>query len=130
MKMYFLLITIIYCVITQVFNQIYELEPVTGIYLFMGVYIIGLGLIKGYYSEKLKDVFNFRKFNDIYEIVGLKNSLIELLALMVVFINSYLLDKDPTISPFEFVTLLFVFIFVYRFLFWGITQTIATKQNH
>lgn len=128
--MNFLLYTVIYCVITQILNYIYEFETVVGIYLFMGIYLTGLSLLKGYNSEKLEDVFNFKKFSDIYETVGFKNSLIELLSLMVVFINSYLLDKDPTISFVEFAILLFVFMLIYRFLFWSITQIFTMKQNH
>jgi len=38
---------------TQVLNMAYV--PALGIYL------IGLGIVKGFFSEELKDVFNFKK---------------------------------------------------------------------
>lgn len=45
-KMYLFLFTLIYCVITHIFNLSYEFS--------FGVYFIGLGLIKGLSSGKLK----------------------------------------------------------------------------
>lgn len=44
--MYLFLFTLIYCVITHIFNLSYEFS--------FGVYFIGLGLIKGLSSGKLK----------------------------------------------------------------------------
>ena len=91
-----------------------------GYLLAMGVYLIGLGLIKGLFSEELKDVFNFKKTKYLYEKNGFKASLMELLSLMLIFINSILIDYEP-LSLFEYVYLLFLIALVYRFLFWGIT---------
>ena len=104
--------TILYCVITQVLN--------IGYLLAMGVYLIGLSLIKGLFSEELKDVFNFKRTKYLYEKNGFKASLMELLSLMLIFINSILIDYEP-LSLFEYVYLLFLIALVYRFLFWGIT---------
>ena len=118
-KVYLLLFTIIYCVITQVLNIGYG--PT------MGIYLIGLGLVKGFFSEELKDVFNFKKTKYLYEENGFKDSLMELLSLILIFINSYLIDYEP-FSLFEFVYMFFLIALVYRFVFWGITRTI-TKGN-
>ncbi len=85
--MYLLLFTMIYCVITQVLNIAYG--PA------MGIYIIGLGLVKGFFSEELKDVFNSRKAKFVYEKNGFKDSLLDLLSLVLVYINSYLIDYEP-----------------------------------
>ncbi|GAB3796905.1 hypothetical protein [Virgibacillus kimchii] len=117
-KIYLLLFTIIYCVITQVLN--------IGYLLAWGIYLIGLGLVKGFLSEELKDVFNFRETKFLYERYGFKDSLMELLSLILIFINSYLIDYVP-FTPFEFVFMFFVIAIVYRFLFWGITQTIRKR---
>ena len=117
--MYLLLFTIIYCVLTQILNIAYG--PA------MGIYLIGLGLVKGLVSEELKDVFNFKKTKYLYEKNGMKDSLIELLSLILIFINSYIIDYEP-FSLFEFVYMFFLIALVYRFVFWGITRTIR-KTN-
>ena len=118
--MYLLLFTIIYCVITQVLNMSYGSA--------MGIYLIGLALVKGFLSEELKDVFNFKRTKYLHEKNGFKDSLMELLSLMLIFINSYLIDYEP-FSLFEFVYMFFLMALVYRFLFWNITRTIRRKFN-
>ncbi|RKL64759.1 hypothetical protein CR203_24565 [Salipaludibacillus neizhouensis] len=117
--MYLLLFTIIYSVITQVLNIGYG--PA------MGIYLIGLGLVKGFFSEELKDVFNFIKTKYLYEKNGFKDSLMDLLSLMLIFINSYLIDYEPFFL-FKFVYMFLLIALVYRFLFWGLTRTIR-KRN-
>lgn len=117
-KVYLLLFTIIYCVITQVLNIAYG--PA------MGIYLIVLGLVKGFFSEELKDVFNFKKTKYLCEKNGFKDSLMELLSLMLIFINSYLIDYEP-FSLFEFVFLFFLIALIYRTVFWGITRTIRER---
>lgn len=119
--MYLFFFTIIYCVITQVLN--------IGYMPAMGVYLIGIGLTKGFLSEELTDVFNFKKNKYLYEKNGFKASLMELLSLMLIFINSYLIDYEP-FSIFEIIYLLFVIALVYRFLFWGITLAIVEKFSN
>ena len=102
--MYLLLFTIIYCVITQVLNMSYG--PA------MGIYLIGLGLVKGFFSEELKDVFNFKKTKYLYEKNGFKDSLMELLSLMLIFINSYLIDYEP----FSLLSLFICFFFLHFYI--------------
>ena len=116
--MFLLLFTIIYCLITQIVNIDYG--PA------MGIYIIVLSLVKGFLSKEIKDVFNFYKTNYLYEKNGFKDSLMELLSLMIIFINSYLIDYEP-FSLFEFAYLFAVFAVVYRFVFWGITRIIRER---
>lgn len=116
--MYLLLITIIFCVITQVLNL--------GYLLALGIYLIGLCIVKGFLSEELKDVFNFKRTKDLYVENGFKDPLMELLSLILVFLNSYLItlnDYGP-FTPFEFVFMFFLIALVYRFIFWGVTRTI------
>ena len=93
--------------------------------LALGIYLIGLCLAKGMLNSKkeLKDVFNFRKTKYLYEKNGFKDSLMELLSLILVFFNSYLISYEP-FSPFEFIFMFFLIGVVYRFIFWGITRTI------
>lgn len=117
--MYLLLFTIIYCVMTQILNIDYG--PA------MGIYLIGLGLVKGYFSEELKDVFNFKKTKYLYEKNGMKDSLLELLSLLLIFTNSYLIDYEP-FPLLDFVYMLFLIALVYRFIFWGITRTIRERN--
>ncbi|WP_440896670.1 hypothetical protein ACS127_01275 [Amphibacillus sp. Q70] len=95
--------------------------------LAFGIYIIGLGLFKGFLSEELKDVFNFKTTKDLYEKIGFTASLTELLSLVLIFINSYLIDYEP-FTPFEFLFMFFNIALVYRFLFWGITRTIRERN--
>lgn len=113
--MYLLLFTIIYCIIIQVLNIDYGTA--------MGIFLIGFGLVKGYLSKELKDVFNFKKNKHLYEKNGFKNSLMELLSLTLIFINSYFIAYEP-FSIFEFAYMFFLIALVYRFVFWGITRTI------
>ena len=118
-KVYLLLITIIYCVITQVLNIGYG--PAIGIIL------IVIGLVKGYLTEELKDVFNIKKTKYLYEKNGFKDSLMELLSLMLIYINSYLIMNEA-VSLFEFLFLFVGFTMVYRFIFWGIRRTIRERN--
>src|SRR5699024_8979335 len=96
-KMYLLLFTIIYCVITQVFNMTYLSA--------LAIYLIGLGLVKVFFSEELRDVFNFKKTKYLYKKNGFKDSL------MFIFIHSYLIADEP-FSLFEFVYFFFLIAFV------------------
>ncbi len=89
----------------------------------MGIYLIGLGLVKGYCSDELTDVFNFKKTKHLYEKNGVKDSLMDLLALLLIFINSILIDYEP-FTLFEYGNLFILITVVYRFIFWGTTRTI------
>ena len=55
--------------------------------------------------------------------------LIELLSLVLVYINSYFIDYEP-FTLFEFIFLFAGFVIVYRFLFWGITRTIKERGKN
>ncbi|APT44862.1 hypothetical protein BSA145_02315 [Bacillus safensis] len=112
-KMYLFLFTLIYCVITHIFNLSYEIS--------FGVYFIGLGLIKGLSSGEIKDIFNFKKTRDVFKENRFIDSLMELFSLVIVFINAYIIDYEP-FSPFEFVYTFFLIVILYRFLFWGIIR--------
>lgn len=113
--MYLILFTIIYCAITRILN----LEST----LVFGIYLTGAGIIKGMFSKELKDVFNISKTNYIYQKVGFTNSLTELISLVLIFAN-YLLTDYETLSVFQFIFPVIIFIIVYRFLFWNITLTL------
>ena len=112
--MYLVLFTIIYCAITRIFNLNYALA--------LGIYLIVLSVGKGILSKELKDVFNFRKINYMYKKVGFADSLMELISLMIIFINSLLIDYKP-LSVFDFVFIILIFILIYRFLFWSMITT-------
>ncbi|QUW20919.1 hypothetical protein JSQ81_13980 [Sporosarcina sp. Marseille-Q4063] len=116
--MYLLIFTIVYCLITQIVNIDYG--PA------MGIYLILIGVGKGLLSEEFKDVFNRDKTKDLYEKNGFKDSLMELLSLILIFVNSYLIDYEP-FSLIEFAFLFVVFALVYRFVFWGITRIIRER---
>jgi len=62
--MYLLIFTTIYCVITQLCNIGYG--PA------MGVYLVGFGLVKGYYSDALQDVFNLKQTKILFGKFGMK----------------------------------------------------------
>lgn len=110
--MYLILFTMIYCVVTQVLNLKFTIA--------LGIYLIGLSVIKGVLSKEVVDVFNFRKTSHLYEKFGFKDSLMELMSLILVFFNAYLLDYEP-FTTFEFIWMFFIILIVFRFLFWGIT---------
>lgn len=113
--MYLLLFTIIYIVITWVLKFNYILA--------LAIYLIGLAFTKGFLSDKLGSVFNSGHTRDLYEKYGRKDSIIELLSLLLIFTNSYLIDYDP-FTLFEFIFISFVIVLTFRFLLWGITRTI------
>ena len=114
-----ILLTFIYCMVTQVLAIDYLFA--------MGVYIIGFGLVKGYLSDELTAVFNFKKTKNLYEKNGFKDSFMELLSLILIFINSYLLMSESFIL-FEFIYVFLLIALTYRFLFWGITRTIRERD--
>ncbi|MBK3496683.1 hypothetical protein JFL43_17810 [Viridibacillus sp. YIM B01967] len=118
--MYLLLFTIVYCFITQLMNISYG--PAFGIYL------LPFGFIKGYFSNEFNNFINLESSKDLYKKNGSKDSLIELLSLVIVYINSFLIHYEP-FSIFEFVYLFAGFAILYRFLFWGIIRTIREEFN-
>lgn len=113
--MYLILFTIIYCVAMMIFNLDHILA--------FAIYLTGAGFIKGVFSKELRDVFNLRKISLIYKNVGLKNSLIELVSLMLVFI-SFLFTNYKSFAILQYISIILVLILVYRFLFWGIRLTL------
>ncbi|MDL4839409.1 hypothetical protein [Aquibacillus rhizosphaerae] len=94
----------------------------------LGMYIIGLGLVKGYRSEELTDVFNFKKTKDLYKKINFKDSLMEYLSLFLVFLNSLLIG-NTSYTAFEYIWVFFLVATVHRFLFWGITRAIRIGTN-
>lgn len=117
--MYLFLFTIIYCIITWVLNINYELA--------LGVYLISSGFFKGILSENFKEDFlNMQKTTEFYKKVGFKDSLMEFLSIILVFLNSYLIDYEP-FTAFEFIWIFFVIAISYRFAFWGITRMLRKK---
>ncbi|MFD1928926.1 hypothetical protein ACFSFY_12865 [Sporosarcina siberiensis] len=94
----------------------------------MGIYVIGFGSLKGLlnHDQEYKVVYNFKSTSSLYKKIGFKDSLIELLSLALVLFNGYILSPD-TLSPFELVVTLFILAMLYRFLFWGVTQTIKKR---
>ena len=112
--MYLILFTIIYCIVTQILNL--------NLTYALGIYLIGLSMGKGVLSKEIIDVLNFRKTSYLYKKIGFKDSLMELVSLILVFLNAYLMDSEA-FTTFEFIWMFFLILLVYRFLFWGITLT-------
>ena len=120
--MYLLLFTIIYCLVTQI--EIVNVGPGPA----LGIYLIVLALIKGYYSAELKDVYNFENTKDLFHKIKLKDSLIELFCLIIIYINAFFMDNEP-VSLFEIIVLFVGFLCVYRFIFWGTSRTIRERKK-
>jgi len=118
---YLLLFTIIYCLITQI--EIVNIGPGPA----LGIYLIVLALIKGYYSAELKNVYNFENTKDLFHKIKLKDSLIELFCLIIIYINAFFMDNEP-VSLFEIIVLFVGFVLVYRYIFWGTTRTIRERS--
>ena len=119
--MYLILFTLVYCFITRF------LSISTG--PAFGMILIILLFIKGYYSHKITNISNLEDTKELYRKNGLKDSLIELLSLLLIFINACLIDYEPFTS-FEYAYLIFLFAVVYRFGFWGITRTIKERDKN
>lgn len=119
--MYLLLFTIIYCLITQI--EIVNIGPGPA----LGIYLIVLALIKGYYSAELKNVYNFENTKDLFHKIKLKDSLIELFCLIIIYINAFFMDNEP-VSLFEIIVLFVGFVLVYRYIFWGTIRTIRERK--
>ena len=119
-KVYLFLFTIVYCLVTNV--PIVNIGPGPA----LGIYLIILALIKGYYSAELKDVYNFENTKDLFHKIKLKDSLIELFCLILIYINAFFMDNEP-VSLFEIIVLFVGFVLVYRYIFWGTTRTIRER---
>lgn len=117
--MYLILFTIIYCFLTQLMDISYG--PALGIILML------IGFLKGYLSDEFSDFLNLESSKDLYKKNGFKDSFIELLSLVLIYINSYFIDYEP-FTLFEFVYLFAGFAILFRFLFWGITRTIRDAR--
>lgn len=117
--MILLIITSLYIIISHLLDFTFE--------FFMGTYLIGLCLAKGLISEELKDVFNMQKTKYLYKKNGVGNSLLEMICLILVFINIIVIDYEP-LSTFDYVYILFLIIILYRFIFWGTINTISNRN--
>ncbi|MGP4073785.1 hypothetical protein ACTWQB_14675 [Piscibacillus sp. B03] len=113
--MYLILFTIIYCALTQVLN--------IDLIFASGIYLASLCIAKGWLSEELKDVFNLKKTKYLYRKIGLKYSLMDLLSLILIFSNPFLIGQ-MALSFFEIMYIIFLIAVVYRYIFWGMTKTI------
>lgn len=89
----------------------------------LGIYTIGLALVKGWRTKELRDVFNFRNTKELIERYTWKDSLFEYLCLFLVFLNSLLLG-GMSYTIIEYIWVFFLVAAVYRFIFWGITHAI------
>lgn len=114
-----LLFTIVYCLLTQFTNMSYG--PALGIYLLL------FGFLKGFLSHDHRNFLNLESSKELYRKNGFKDTSLELLSLLFVYINSSLIDYVP-FSLFEYLFLLVGFAVLYRFLFWGITRTIKERE--
>ena len=119
--MYLFLFTIVYCLVTNV--PFVNIGPGPA----LGIYLISLALIKGYCSEELKDVYNFGNTKDWFNKIKLKDSLIELCCLILIYINAFFMTNEP-VSLFEIIVLFVGFVLVYRYIFWGTTRTIRERR--
>ena len=119
--MHLILFTIIYCFITHLLNIPYG--PAFGIILLF------FAILKGFFSHELSNISNLESTKSLYKKIGFKASLLELLSLVLIFINAILIDYEP-FTIFEFVFLFAMFAVLYRFLFWGITRTIQERHNN
>lgn len=90
----------------------------------MGIYVTGFGTLKGVFNhyQELKVIYNFKRTRRLYKKIGFQDSLMELLSLVLVLLNSYLLSSD-TLFLFELIIALFILAMLYRFLIWVITRT-------
>ncbi|KMK74974.1 hypothetical protein [Alkalihalobacillus pseudalcaliphilus] len=115
--MLLLLFTIGYCIIVQFLDISYA----------VGIYLIGLALVKGFMSEQFVDIFNLYKTKFLYKRIGFKSSFLELLSLILIFINILLIDFEP-FTLFEIVYVVFLLIFVYVFYFGESLKPLAKKE--
>lgn len=93
-----------------------------------GIILLFFGFLKGFLSNEFSNISNLESSQSLLKKNGFKDSLIELFTLVLIFINSILIDYEP-FTLFEYVFLFAVFAVLYRFLFWGITRTILERDK-
>ena len=113
--------TIIYCFLTHLLTISYG--PALGIFLIL------IGFLKGYLSHAFSNFLNLEKAKVLYKKNGFKDSVLELLSLVLIYLNSIIIDYEK-FTLFEYLFLFVGFALVYRFLFWGITRTIREKDEN
>ncbi|EIT86083.1 hypothetical protein A374_07176 [Fictibacillus macauensis ZFHKF-1] len=115
--MLLILVTVAFCVVTNTL----------GVSSFLAfAVLIPVAAAKGIYTDQLKHVFNFKKTKQLYKENGLYNSIMELLSLLLIFMNTFFIDVETLSLGSLIVGLIFLFL-LYRFLFWGITNTIKSR---
>lgn len=111
------LFTIIVCVVSYLMN--------INAFLLYVSYVVGFAILKGFLSDELKDVFNIRKAKDIYNKVGLFNSIDSFSSLLLITVY-YVFSKYEYFGFEYMIPIILCYILTYRFLFWDI----AYKVNH
>jgi len=111
------LFTIIVCVASYLMN--------ISVFLLYISYVVGFAILKGFLSDELKDVFNIRKAKDIYNKVGIFNSIDSFSSLLLITVY-YVFNKYEYFNFEYMVPIILCYILTYRFLFWDI----AYKVNH
>jgi hypothetical protein len=112
--MYLILFTFVYCLVTQLFNVPYELA--------FGLILVTLAFFKGYLSHEKSNICNLESTKKLYKKNGLKDSLIEFLCLLIIFINPNFIEYEP-FNALEYANIILLFVLIYRFLFWGTIRT-------
>lgn len=112
---------------------------ITGLYLllnsilklditfYLGIYFITLGSVKGFFSNTLEDVFNLRKTSYIYRNIGLTDTLFSVASILLIFFYQISFMKIDPIST-DIIPFLFIYLVLYRFLYWGISLDFRTKK--
>lgn len=119
--MYLILFTLVYCLATQLFNV--PSEPAFGLIL------VTLAFVKGYVSHEKKNICNFESTKILYKKNGLKDSFIELICLVIIFMNAYFIEYEP-FNVWEYGNLILLFVLIYRFLFWGTIRTFRESDSN
>ena len=117
--MYLIIFTLVYCLVTQLINVPYG--PAFGLIL------LTLAFVKGYLSHEKSNICNLESTKKLYAKNGLKDSLIELLCLLVIFTNAILIDYVP-FNPLEKIWIVGLFVLIYRFQFWGTIRTFRERE--
>ena len=118
--MYLILFTLVYCFATQLFNVPFEMA--------FGLILVTLAFAKGYLSHEKNNICNLESTKKLYEKNGLKNSLIELLCLLIIFINPSFIEYEA-FNKLEYAIIVLLFVLIYRFLFWGTIRTFRERNS-
>jgi len=107
--MIFILLTIVYCLISLV-------TPLSSYAAFFS-YVCIFALFNGFVQKEGRKAVNFRSAKEIYNEVGFRHTILSTIGYLIMFIN-YMINDPVEMQKYEIIPVIIIAIITFRFFTW------------